>query len=208
MWQAGLVPGQLFDAIHPSPLLVKYIQEGKIPNGKALVPGCGRGYDVTALASEDRHATGLEISATAVDAAQERLLQLVTEGYPYQSQTSFALTNFFDLDTTSNDSKYDFVYDYTFLCALNPSVRLDWAKKMKGVIKPGGELLTLIFPIIEKEGGPPFAVSLELVRGLLEAEGFECLELSILPPELCHAGRDGSPGSMGNSGVGRWRLSV
>jgi hypothetical protein len=161
---------------------------------------------VTALASADRHATGLEISATAIAAANERLQQLVTEGYPHLSQTSFAHTNFFELDTTSEDSKYDFVYDYTFLCALNPSIRNDWAKKMREVIKPGGELLTLIFPIIEKEGGPPYGVSLELVRGLLEPEGFECLELSILPPALCHAGRDGSPGSMGQSGVGRWRL--
>jgi methyl halide transferase len=41
-----------------SPALLKLIAEGKIPNGRALIPGCGRGYDVVALASENRIATG------------------------------------------------------------------------------------------------------------------------------------------------------
>lgn len=41
-----------------SPALLKLIAEGKIPNGRALVPGCGRGYDVVALASDKRIATG------------------------------------------------------------------------------------------------------------------------------------------------------
>jgi Thiopurine S-methyltransferase (TPMT) len=42
-----------------SPALLKLIAEGKIPNGRALIPGCGRGYDVLALASENRIATGI-----------------------------------------------------------------------------------------------------------------------------------------------------
>ena len=68
----------------------------------------------------------------------------------------------------------------------------------------GGELLTLVFPIrAPDERGPPYAVSLALLRELLEPAGFECLELDMLPSELCHEGRDGSSGS--GSGVGRWR---
>lgn len=43
---------------YSSPALLKLIAEGKIPNGRALVPGCGRGYDVVALASQKRIATG------------------------------------------------------------------------------------------------------------------------------------------------------
>jgi Thiopurine S-methyltransferase (TPMT) len=42
-----------------SPALLKLIAEGKIPNGRALIPGCGRGYDVVALASKNRIATGI-----------------------------------------------------------------------------------------------------------------------------------------------------
>jgi hypothetical protein len=40
MWNKGLNVGDAFDKGCPSPLLVKYIDEGRIPNGKALVPGC------------------------------------------------------------------------------------------------------------------------------------------------------------------------
>ena len=70
--------------------------------------------------------------------------------------------------------------------------------------------MTLIFPIIaEKQGGPPFKVSLELLEELLLPEGFKKLECRLLPPELCHPGR-GDGGSEGPvmgavSGIGRWQ---
>ena len=43
-----------------SPALLKLLDANEIPNGRALVPGCGRGYDVVALASKDRKAIGSE----------------------------------------------------------------------------------------------------------------------------------------------------
>lgn len=206
IWKNGLKPGEAFDAVTPSPLLVKYLTEGSIPEGRALVPGCGRGYDVTALANSSRVVYGLEISETAVDAAKSRLSSLSESECQYKENARFELVNFFDLTPTSDTEKYDFVYDYTFLCALDPSIREGWASKMAEVVKPGGLLLTLIFPINEvKVGGPPHKVSLEVVKNLLEPLGFECEELRLLPPELCHPTRDGSPGGHGASGVGRWR---
>jgi len=69
-------------------------------------------------------------------------------------------------------------YDYTFLCALNPSVHGAWASKMAGLVKEGGELLTLIFPIRETHSNvPPFRVSLDLYKELLESVGFEAFQL-------------------------------
>lgn len=52
---------QAFDTGMPTPALVKLINEGSIPNGRAFVPGCGRGHDVFALASPDRHVVGLDL---------------------------------------------------------------------------------------------------------------------------------------------------
>jgi hypothetical protein len=102
------------------------------------------------------------------------------------------LQSFFDLPSDTDEAKFDFIYDYTFLCALDPSIRTLWASKMADLIKPGGELLTLIFPISEiKEGGPPFKVSLEAVKNLLTPVGFESFQLELLPSDLCHEGRDG-----------------
>lgn len=204
MWNNGLPPGTAFDKETPSPLLLKLINEDQIPYGRALVPGCGRGYDVTALAHRDRVVLGLDIAERAIEAAKQRLDQLPESQCSAKESAIFSTDSFFDLDTTVPEYQFDFIYDYTFLCALEPDIRTDWAKKMSELVKPGGELLTLIFPIGDKVGGPPFKVSLELVKGLLEPVGFQCKQLEMLPKELCHTGRDGSPGDHGASGVGRW----
>ena len=195
-WNAGIAPGEAWDTGSASPLLLKYIKEGKIPPGRALVPGCGRGYDVTVLADTDRYVMGLDISTVAVDTAKERLASLpenelhtITPGEGKdsaellasiagaksktgqdatectkregclgnfselnnfcrcKSNADFKMASFFDLDTSDPSQLFDFVYDYTFLCALHPTVRVEWAKKMAKLVKQDGELLTLIFPI-------------------------------------------------------------
>lgn len=148
---------------------------------------------------------GLEISATAIDAAREMLTSLSPDDQPPVGSANFQLTNFFDMPTEKAEDKFDFVYDYTFLCALNPSIRDMWASKMAALVQPGGELLTLIYPISEdKEDGPPFRVSLEIVKNLLVPAGFEELQLELLPFELCHPGREGVNGPY-SSGIGRWK---
>mmetsp|Transcript_32094 Transcript_32094/g.46262 ORF Transcript_32094/g.46262 Transcript_32094/m.46262 type:complete len:261 (+) Transcript_32094:10-792(+) len=208
MWSEGINPGDRFDARQISPLLKKYIEEDKIPFGRALVPGCGRGYDVTALSHERRYVLGLDISTTALAAARSRLESLSPSECANKNNAIFSSESFFDLDTSHEENKFDFIYDYTFLCALDPSVREDWANKMAALLRPGtGELLTLIYPIMEMEGGPPFKVSMQLFEELLLPRNFECLELRMLPPELCHPGRDGTdPSRVAFTAVGRWRM--
>ena len=213
MWEAGIAPGEKFDTQSPSPLLAKFIKEDRIPNGRALVPGCGRGYDVTALAAPGRYVLGLDIAEKAVEAARDRRDALSEDQCASKENADFQTTSFFDLDVSDPNSKFDFIYDYTFLCALDPSIRTLWAEQMARLTKPNGELLTLIFPIRPPdEAGPPFQVSLELYKELLLPVGFECLELELLPSELCHTGRDGTevtydgkPKVFGTSGIGHWR---
>ena len=151
---------------------------------------------------------GIEISQVAVDAARDRLAMLPSSHQPPQGSARFQLASFFEMCSETEDVKFDFIYDYTFLCALDPSMRKTWASKMSDLVKPGGELLTLIFPISEeREGGPPFRVSLQIVKDLLEPAGFEAFQLELLPSELCHPGRDGISGPYA-SGIGRWRRII
>jgi Thiopurine S-methyltransferase (TPMT) len=59
-----------------------------------------------------------------------------------------------------------------FLCALPPEQRKDWAQGWARLIAPGGELVTMMFPVDpEKQGGPPYAVSHELYTELLTPVG-------------------------------------
>ena len=106
------------------------------------------------------------------------------------------------------ENKFTFIYDYTFFCAITPDKREAWAHQMQALLVPGtGLLMTLIFPVCEKEGGPPYRVSLEGMKELLEPWGFLAETLEMLPPDLCHPGRDGTTGQWkAASGVGLWRL--
>eukprot|EP00929_Paragymnodinium_shiwhaense_P119144 TRINITY_DN9101_c0_g1_i2.p3 TRINITY_DN9101_c0_g1~~TRINITY_DN9101_c0_g1_i2.p3 ORF type:complete len:110 (+),score=18.13 TRINITY_DN9101_c0_g1_i2:490-819(+) len=92
------------------------------------------------------------------------------------------------------DEPFDLGYDYTFLCALNPSMREDWAAAWSKLIREGGELVTLIFPVSDKVGGPPFKVSPELYKELLEPVGFVHVGDGPrkLPDEECAPMREGA----------------
>jgi methyl halide transferase len=191
------------------PALVDLEKEGIIPLGRALVPGCGRGYDVTFLANESRAVYGIDIVDLAIQAANTRL-EILPENEIYKSNCFFELTSFFELPTESDELKFDFIYDYTFFCALDPSLRIQWANKMSELVKTDGILCTIIFPICEKEGGPPFAVSLEIYRELLEARGFISLELKLLSAEKSHPNRGGQINPLDgtvfpSSGLGLWK---
>ncbi|CAH1767969.1 2756_t:CDS:2, partial [Entrophospora sp. SA101] len=150
----------------PSPALIDLVEVKKfeLPEGKGLVPGCGQGYDVFYLANEKRHITGLDLSETVIDQA----IQLQKNKAIDSSIATFIAGDFFKLSPTE---KFQLVYDYTFLCALPPTLRESWASKMAELISPGGVLIALIFPIwsaSDHEGGPPYALNLEIYQELLE----------------------------------------
>lgn len=203
MWKKGINPGESFDMSSSSPALIKLIEDNIIPNGRCLVPGCGRGYDLVVLAANgERSILGIDLSPIAVDTANNYLIaQNLNKDIAEVKEI-----NFFELN---EEEKFDFIYDYTFLCALDPSLRKKWANKMSSLLKPNGMLITLIFPIAEEWlGGPPFKVSLEIIKDLLEGVDMKYSKLEILPKELCHKGRDGEFNERWNmkmySGIGIW----
>jgi hypothetical protein len=93
-----------------------------------------------------------------------------------------------DADNTDADADhlFDFIYDYTFFCALPPNLREQWAQRMSTLLKPNtGRLLTLIFPVLEgvdmntSRGplkGPPFPVTVDDYKRVLEPLGFRIVE--------------------------------
>ena len=67
MWSRGLARGQAFDADRVEPALVALMERRALPTGRALVPGCGRGYSLVQLATAERSALGLDINAATVE---------------------------------------------------------------------------------------------------------------------------------------------
>ena len=187
MWAAGLNPGDAFDARRAEPALADLVDSGALPNGVALVPGCGRGYAVAALASSDRAVVGLEISETAKAACEA---YLATCGDVVGERAKVVVDDFF---AHAPREKYDLVYDCTFLCAIPPGRREEWGKRMGALVKPGGELVSLVFPIGDFEGGPPFALRPSIVEALLSANGFEAMSLTEVPEAQWARGEAGVP---------------
>ena len=118
---------------------------------------------------------GLEISATARDACAARLK---TENIPSGSEVEVVVRDFFEYDVLEEE-RFDAAYDCTFLCAIDPNKRKEWADVYARVIKPGGVLVSLVFPCGDFEGGPPYALSPEIVKNLLAPTGkFEQVSLA------------------------------
>ncbi len=177
-WQTANTP---WDAGASPPILAELVQEKKLPEGRAFVPGCGAGYDLVTLASPTRHVTGLDVAPGARDAFYRQHPEVARD-------VDYIVGDFFAYEP---EQPFDLFWDYTFLCALDPSERQAWADKAAALLKPGGMLATLIFPIIDALAdyqGPPWPMSLELVQGLV-LPTFE--EEETFPVERSHPGREG-----------------
>ena len=206
MWSnnGGLKPGQYFDATIALPGLTALLERHQsnntgfnlLPNSNVLVPGCGRGYACIEFAKFGYHSTGIDIAPTAISSAQTYYDSLQQPNLSVQYQNG----SFFELE----ENLYDVAYDYTFFCALPPEMRTTWASTYSKVIKEGGILITAIFPIRPgEEGGPPFAVSLELYQKTLRPAGFELVqdeEPEILANPLAHPDRGN-----GQTALAVWR---
>lgn len=189
MWQQQVTP---WDRWTPNPALVDILnsKSNLIPEAnssktrpKALVPGCGRGYDVLLFASHGYNAYGLDASQTALEASKalEHDQGDDESKYPVKSQQvgrgerKFLLADFFkdDFLKETGGGNFDVIYDYTFLCALPPELRPKWAKRMSELLAPNGRLVCLEFPLAKPPatGGPPHGLSSELYVQLFKQPG-------------------------------------
>lgn len=136
-WEQGLTP---WDLGRPTPIILHLHQTGALPKGRALVPGCGSGYDVVAMACSERYVVGLDVSHTAIEKAIE-----LSSSLPNSSYFTFLKADFF---TWHPPELFDLIFDYTFFCAIEPGMRSRWACKVQEMLKPDGELITLMYPVL------------------------------------------------------------
>ena len=158
-----LLPHRSFDARRAAPAFVRALEAGRVAAAgrRALVPGAGRGYDLELLVRNGAASvTGLEISPSAVAAASAYLDGALQEEGA-RAKAAVVEADFFAYAPTGADAEgFDLVYDYTFFCALEPGQRDAWAARMGRLVKPGGNLVALMFPLDgDRAGGPPFSVS-------------------------------------------------
>ncbi|KAK6138628.1 hypothetical protein DH2020_027614 [Rehmannia glutinosa] len=190
-WEEGLTP---WDLGSPTLFLCTFTTRDPFPKAELLFLAAAvfsvwfssvteilcvlQGHDVVAIACAERHVVGLDISDNAIKKATE-----LSSGSPNAEHFTFLKTDFF---TWCPDELFDLIVDYTFFCAFEPELRSMWARKISDLLKPDGELIALMYPIDNHEGGPPYKVSIADYEEVLHPVGFKATyivdnELAIAP---------------------------
>ncbi|KAJ9658056.1 hypothetical protein H2201_007951 [Coniosporium apollinis] len=160
---------------------------GRKRRKRALVPGCGKGYDVLLLAAAGYDAYGVEASKNAVGAAEryaeaaggEEMYEAWDQGLG-KGEVKFLYGDFFQDGWVEGvggkaEGAFDLIYDYTFLSALPPSLRPAWAARMSQLLAPSGVLICVEFPTYKppSTGGPPWALPPAVYEAHLSRPGEE-----------------------------------
>ena len=170
----------------PAPPLLEWLARRGPLQGKILVPGCGLGYDVRAIANASRTAqvVGLDISPSALEQARRFALAGVE---------TYELADLFDLPADCI-GRFDWIFEHTCFCAIDPRQRPEYVRVVTGALRPAGSLLAIFFlnprgpSEAPEEGGPPFGVSRDELAQLFTAH-FELVEE--LRPSAAYPGREG-----------------
>jgi methyl halide transferase len=160
----------------PAPPLLEWISRRGSLHGNILVPGCGSGHDVRAIAAVSLTAQviGMDIAPSALDQARR---------FPQAGQETYQLANLFDLPAVLI-GRFEWVFEHTCFCAIDPRQRPDYVRAIMSALLPNGFLLAIFYlnpwdPGEAPEGGgPPFGVTREELDQLFAAH-FDLVE------ELC-----------------------
>lgn len=135
---------------------------------KILIPGAGNSYEAEYLQKQ---------GFTNVDVID--IVKLPLQNFKKRVPT-FLEKNLIHADFFNHHKKYNLIVEQTFFCALHPTLRKKYVKKMTSLLEKKGKLIGLLFDVDFTEDSPPFGGTLN-----------EYLELfspyfKIITLEKCH----------------------
>ena len=186
-WQQQYATAQTpWDRGEPAPALRQYLSAHPV-SGRVLVPGCGTGQDVKALALAGAgEVIGLDIAPLAVERAGEFLMEL-------PSAKVLLGDLFVDCYAAPLVGSFDLVWEHTCYCAIPPTRRGEYVNAVASALKPGGFHLG-VFYLNPWDGdedqtqGPPFGTELEELKAVLGVR-FELVRGWY--PDVAYPGREG-----------------
>ena len=177
-----------WDKGRASPALIYWLKNypGRIL-GHILIPGCGTGHDVRAIADAEPTSSplGIDISSTAIATC---LQNKVHDNEQYEQTDLFQLSRKFH-------AAFDWVWEHTCYCAIDPSKRPQYVSAIASALKPGGIFLGIFYLNPEVDAttpndGPPHGTSIEDVKSLFFAAS-DFVLLDSEKPNACYPGREG-----------------
>lgn len=141
-WDVGAITPPLRDYFNQMPNTGQHI----------LVPGCGHAYEAEYL-----YHKGF-VHTYVADVVQEPLQRLSAR------VSDFPKEQLLHQDFFSLQGPFDLIVEQTFFCAIDPSLRQDYARKCAELLSPGGKLIGLLFDTAFEHQGPPFGGSRDEYR--------------------------------------------
>lgn len=136
----------------PTPILKHHLKHNKLI-GDVCVLGCGNGHDVIELSNNNLSVYAVDFSIEAINNLKNKI--------PQESKIKTLHMDIFDLSKKYND-KFDFIFEYTCYCAIDPVRREEYFDLVYNLLKPNGILFGIFLPLDKKEeDGPPFSVSID-----------------------------------------------
>jgi hypothetical protein len=133
----------------PSPGLEDFLAaHPELARGTVCVPGCGLGHDARAWARDGFRAFGYDIAPSAIRLADE-----ATKAAGLSAE--FRLADFLHDDPPL---LFDWVFEHTLFCAIQPTERYDYVRAVLRWLKPEGQYLAVNY-LIPDEDGPPFGTT-------------------------------------------------
>ncbi len=178
-WQGRFEVGDTpWDLDAPSSVLIEALGElkrvgGSLSGKRVLSPGCGRGADALECVRRGANVVAVDWSEIAVSALRRRYASGAASS---PGSLEVIQGDLFELPKQC----VDVVCEHTFFCAIDPSMRLRYAKTIAAWVNHGGFLVGNFFVVndaevgrlpnlsLSKEGeGPPFATTTRELEELL-----------------------------------------
>lgn len=146
-WDQSYIDGLTgWDLCEPTPVFERLAANGRFPPGEMIVLGAGRGHDARLFARAG-------FTVTAVDFADEAVKAMRESADP-AAPVEIVQADIFNLPGEMN-GRFDYILEYTCFCAIDPTRRAEYADLTARLLKHGGLIIALAFPISRHVGGPP-----------------------------------------------------
>jgi SAM-dependent methyltransferase len=159
-WENCYLQGQTgWDRGDVSPNLMYWIEGGMLNPCRILIPGCGNGYEVLALAEKGFDVVAIDIAPTPIENLRRTLKAR-------QLNAELIQTDFF---TCGFEKSFDAIYEQTSLCTLHSYDWVRYEKCLYNWLQPKGQVFAQ-FMQTENESGPPFHCEISTMTDLFNKD--------------------------------------
>ncbi len=150
-WEKGEASPGLVDFLSPKGALPQIRRKGKTMGPISVaVPGCGTGHDVRVWAQAGFQAMGFDLAPSAVKLVRQKTMAAGLKAEFRQR----------DFLRDEPPWRFDWVFEHTLFCAIDPDDRDKYVKALLRWLKPEGHYLAVNY-LIPDTDGPPFGTTRE-----------------------------------------------